>query len=228
MGVHGECRKLVKPGFLLALFAGVIAADFAAAQVVRESPRDNVRRRQAEQRASVNPYWAGFVLKHEGNCRDAVGKLQPIAERGFGFEDAQTALGECHLTLAGLSPDGGTAPPRDSLTGQDDYRRGLDWLLRAAKAGHFEAQGVIISLYAAGLGPDTDKVEAAKWAHLYLTNPQRLNLGAPVLAADAINILKDEMDRDSWLIGKERARRWVPVYDTGGPLPDAAPDKEKP
>ena len=46
----------------------------------------------------------------------------------------------------------------------------------------------------------------------YLTNPQRLNLGAPVMAANAINDLKATMDQTNWLLGK-RARRWVPVYD---------------
>ena len=179
----------------------------------RETPRENVQRRQAERRAAHNPYWDGFVLKHEGNCGQAIGKLTPIAKRGFGFEDAQTALGECHLTLAGLDPAGGDAPARDTLAENKDYQKGLRWIGKAANAGHFEAQGVLIALYAAGLGPDMDKVEAAKWAHLYLTNPQRLNLGAPVMAANAINDLKATMDQTNWLLGKQRARRWVPVYD---------------
>lgn len=222
---------MVKPLPLWLLLAGFLAADaalvHAEAQVRQERPSDNVRRRQAERKAAHSPYWDGFVLKHQGNCREAVGKLEPLAKRGFGFEDAQTALGECHLTLAGLSHLGGTAPARDSLTANADYQTGLKWVLRAAMAGHFEAQGVIINLYAADLGPDTDKVEAAKWAHLYLTNPQRLNLGAPVMAADAINRLKEDMDRNSWLVGKERARRWVPVYDVGGPDAETA-NKEKP
>ena len=55
-------------------------------------------------------------------------------------------------------------------------------------------------------GPDRDPVEAAKWAHLYLTNPTRLNLGAPVLAQGAIDALEVRLDRETWLAGKERAR----------------------
>ena len=39
-------------------------------------------------------------------------------------------------------------------------------------------------------GPDRDPVEAAKWAHLYLTNPTRLNLGAPVLAKARLTRLR--------------------------------------
>ena len=193
------------------LLALLLLPEWVLAQ--RETPRENVQRRQAERKAAHSPYWDGFVLKHQGNCAQAIGKLTPIAERGFGFEDAQTALGECHLTLAGLDPSGGNAPNRAETVKQDNYKSGVTWIKRAANAGHFEAQGVLVALYAANLGPDTDKVTAAKWAHLYLTNPQRLNLGAPVMAANAINDLKATMDKDSWLIGKQQARRWVPTYD---------------
>lgn len=192
----------------------------------RETPRENVQRRQAERRAAHSPYWDGFVLKHQGNCTEAIGKLTPIAKRGFGFEDAQTALGECHLSLAGLDPEGGEAPQRSTLADNEDYKSGLTWIGKAANAGHFEAQGVLIALYAAGLGPDSDKVEAAKWAHLYLTNPQRLNLGAPVMAANAINDLKATMDQTNWLLGKQRARRWVPVYDKREAEDDNQPSPE--
>lgn len=195
----------------LFLFGLLMVPELAIAQ--RENPRENLQRRQAERKAAHSPYWDGFMLKHQGNCAEAIGKLTPIAERGFGFEDAQTALGECYLTLAGLNAEGGEAPPRATLDDNDNYKNGLQWIRRAANAGHFEAQGVMIALYAANLGPDTDRITAAKWAHLYLTNPQRLNLGAPVMAANAINDLKATMDKESWLIGKQQARRWVPTYD---------------
>ena len=94
-----------------------------------------------------------------------------------------------------------------------EFQSGLDWISKAARAGHFEAQAVMIALYAAGLGPDEDKIEAAKWAHLYLTNPSRLNLGAPIAAVVSIEQIKEAMDNESWLIGKQRARDWVPLYD---------------
>lgn len=176
------------------------------------TPYEEVRQRRAAQIAAHNPYWDGFILKHEGNCTEAIVKLRPLAERGFGFEDAQTALGECFLDKAGLEKAGGTAPPRDALAQSTDFSQALKWIGQAANAGHFPAQALLINLYAAGLGPDEDKLEAAKWAHIYLTNPQRLNLGAPVQVSDSLAQLQADMDKESWLLGKERARIWVPIY----------------
>lgn len=202
---------MVKHLTLIALLAVLIWPDMAVAQVSR-SGADDVRQRRAAQKARHNPYWDGFILKHEGNCLEAIGKLQPIAKQGFGYEGAQTALGECYLDKAGLSGQGSDAPQRDAIIENRDFKYGLKWISKAANAGHFEAQAILINLYAVGLGPDEDKLEAAKWAHLYLTNPQRLNLGAPVQVKDALAGLQASMDKDSWLLGKERARIWVPVY----------------
>ncbi|MEC8094393.1 MAG: hypothetical protein VX103_02440, partial [Pseudomonadota bacterium] len=83
----------------------------------------------------------------------------------------------------------------------------------------FKAQGILIALYAANLGPDRNPIEAAKWAHLYLTNPTRLNLGAPVLAQGAIDALEVRLDRETWLAGKERARTWIPVFPSATKKP---------
>lgn len=211
MGVDGEYRTLVRYALIAALAFLMVAPDFAAAQR-GPSGVDEVRQRRAARAAAHNPYWDGFVLKHEGNCLEAIGKLQPIAKRGFGYEHAQTALGECYLDKAGLSGDGGEPPQRKAIFDNRDFKYGLKWIGQAANAGHFEAQAVMVNLYAVGLGPDEDKLEAAKWAHLYLTNPQRLNLGAPVVVSDALASLQAQMGKDDWLIGKERARVWVPVY----------------
>tara|TARA_B110000971_G_C19963806_1_gene479210 strand:- start:553 stop:1212 length:660 start_codon:yes stop_codon:yes gene_type:complete len=204
---------LVNYLFPLAVLLVLTTLDFAQAQSRRNDPQDALRRRQLERKAQHSPYWDGFVLKHQGNCMQALEKLEPLAKRGFGFEDAQTALGECYLTLAGLPTEGGTAPPRAEMLATPNYTQGLDWISKAALAGHFGAQGVMVSLYAAGLGPTTDEIDAAEWAHLYLTNPQRLSLGAPVLVAFAIEELEKSMNRNLWLQGKERARNWTPVYD---------------
>ena len=211
MGLHGECRALVSRA-ILSVLLGVVTVEPALAQTRIETPDENVRRRQAEQRAATSPYWDGFILKHQGNCTAALKKLTPLAELGAGYEDAQTALGECHLQLAGLSLQGDDAPTRASLSDNTHYRSGLDWISTAANAGSFEAQAVMVSLYAAGLGPTESRVEGALWAHLYLTNPTRLNLGAPVLAAVSIDNLKNAMSTDEWLIGKQKARQWVPRY----------------
>ena len=211
---------------LLALTAALVSEPVLA-QSREESPRENVQRRQAEAKQRINPYWDGFILKHQGNCQDAITKLKPLAERGFGYEDAQTALGECYLQLAGMDADGGSAPHRDKMFAITEFQSGLDWISKASRAGHFEAQAVMIALYAAGLGPDEDKIEAAKWAHLYLTNPSRLNLGAPIAAVVSIDQIKGSMDKETWLIGKQRARNWVPLYDDAPPqVPEKAQDKK--
>lgn len=198
----------------LVVFISVFGlVDFAEAQARRTpTPYEEVRQRRAAQIAARNPYWDGFILKHEGNCAEAIVKLRPLAQRGFGFEDAQTALGECFLDKAGLQRVGGAAPPRNTLVANTDFEQALKWIGQAANAGHFPAQALLINLYAAGLGPDEDNLEAAKWAHIYLTNPQRLNLGAPIQVADSLAQLQAGMDAESWLLGKERARIWVPIY----------------
>ncbi|MGB2152059.1 MAG: hypothetical protein ACPH0B_06570 [Parvibaculales bacterium] len=227
MGIYGEYRPLVGLRLFVLALTTVLVSEPVLAQSRAESPPENVQRRRAESNQRINPYWDGFILKHQGNCREAVVKLKPIAERGFGYEDAQTALGECYLQLAGMDTDGGSAPDRDKMFAIAEFQSGLDWISKASRAGHFEAQAVMIALYAAGLGPDEDKIEAAKWAHLYLTNPSRLNLGAPIAAVVSIEQIKEAMDNESWLIGKQRARDWVPLYDDTPPqVPERTQDKK--
>ncbi|MGB0819936.1 MAG: hypothetical protein ACPGTH_03200 [Parvibaculales bacterium] len=227
MGIYGEYRPLVGLRLFVLALTTVLVSEPVLAQSRAESPPENVQRRRAESNQRINPYWDGFILKHQGNCREAVVKLKPLAARGFGYEDAQTALGECYLQLAGMDTDGGSAPDRDKMFAIAEFQSGLDWISKASRAGHFEAQAVMIALYAAGLGPDEDKIEAAKWAHLYLTNPSRLNLGAPIAAVVSIEQIKEAMDNESWLIGKQRARDWVPLYDDTPPqVPEITQDKK--
>ena len=227
MGIYGEYRPLVGLRLYLLALTTVLVSEPVIAQSRAESPSENVQRRKAESNQRISPYWDGFILKHQGNCREAVVKLKPLAERGLGYEDAQTALGECYLQLAGLDTDSGSTPNRDKMFAIAEFQSGLDWTSKAARAGHFEAQAVMIALYAAGLGPDEDKIEAAKWVHLYLTNPSRLNLGAPIAAVVSIEQIKEAMDNKSWLIGKQRARDWVPLYnDTPPQAPEKVQDKK--
>ena len=191
----------------------------AMAQVGDRQMSEELRQRRAERAAHLNPYWDGFILKYEGNCEAATVKLYPIAALGLGYEEAQTALGECLLTLAGMHEDRAAPPARDYIFAKDKFQSGLKWILTAARSGGFKAQGILVALYAANLGPDDDPVEAAKWAHLYLTNPTRLNLGAPVLAQGAIDALETRLDRETWLAGKERARTWTPVFPSATKKP---------
>ena len=113
--------------FLLALTAALVTEPVLAQRRI-ETPSENVQRRKAEAKQSINPYWDGFILKHQGNCQEAIVKLKPLAERGFGFEDAQTALGECYLQLAGMDTDGGSAPDRDKMFAIAEFQSGLDWI----------------------------------------------------------------------------------------------------
>lgn len=205
---------MVTPIQIWAVICALLLADIvvAQAQVSDRQISDELRQRRAERSAHLDPYWDGFILKYEGNCEAATAKLYPIAELGLGYEEAQTALGECLLTLAGMPEDRVIPPPRETIFAKDNFQSGLTWILTAAQSGGFKAQGILVALYTANLGPDRDSVEAAKWAHLYLTNPTRLSLGAPVMAQGAIDVLETRLDRETWLAGKERARLWTPVF----------------
>ena len=206
--------SLLSADLLAVDWTGGIVLSVAQAQINREAPRDNVRRRRAQQKARHNPYWDGFILKRQGDCQAAIIELAPIAQRGRGYEEAQTALGECLLRLAGLPlDDSQQAPPRAAMLKSNNFKRGQKWILHAAKSGNFMAQGILVALYAANLGPDEDAIEGAKWAHLYLTNPKRLNLGVPIMAQPSIDYLQMRINKTDWLLGKTRARNWSPDYN---------------
>jgi hypothetical protein len=189
MGVDGKYRQMVKPlrlfVFALSLCA-LVSLDVAEAQIPREEPTDNVRRRAAEKLLARNPYWDGFRLKHQGDCAGAIELLRPLAKGGRGFEDAQVALGECLVQQAGI--------------------------VNLADAAS-RMQGILVELYVVKQGPNADPIDGAKWAHLYLTNPNRLTIGAPVFIAHVIDNLQSQITTDEWLLGKERARVWTPRFD---------------
>src|SRR3954469_22075487 len=88
----------------------------------------------------VNRYYAEAIAqKEQGDCAGATPKLQNVAGLGPGYENAQTALGECLLEKA--SADNAPA----------SYNGALLWLRRAADAGWPEAQ--FRMAYAHALGP---------------------------------------------------------------------------
>ena len=226
MGLHGKYRRVVTLLKNWAVICLVLAGPVdALAQASDRQLSEELRQRRVERETRLDPYWDGFILKYEGNCEAATAKLYPIAALGLGYEEAQTALGECLLTLAGMPENRAAPPARDMIFTKDNFQTGLKWILTAAQSGGFKAQGVLIALYAADLGPDRDPVEAAKWAHLYLTNPTRLNLGAPVLAQGAIGALESRLDRETWLAGKERARIWTPVFPSAAKKPQTSAKK---
>jgi len=94
----------------------------------------------------------------------------------------------------------------------DTFNEALKFLQIAADTGSYKAQAKLVELYTIKAVANATQVEAAKWAHLYLTNPQRLTLGAPLTIAPVIDYLQASMSRDDWLSGKEMARLWVPTF----------------
>ena len=121
MGLHGKYGRVVTHlrnwTVICLLLTGPMDA---LAQVSDRQISDELRQRRAERAARLDPYWDGFILKYQGNCEAAITKLHPIAALGLGYEEAQTALGECLLTLAGM-PEDRTAPPtRDMIFAKGD------------------------------------------------------------------------------------------------------------
>jgi len=192
------------------LFALLIIALLATAISTQAGAQQQTGRKK--QGYYDTPYWRGFILRQAGQCEEAVMQLKPLAIRGQGYENAQLALGLCLMEMAGL-PKAATPPPaRATMFAKAQFREGLAWVTQAANAGAFSAQAAMLALYAANLGPDRNAQQAAMWVHLYLTNPMRLHLGAPVDANATIQQLKKTIPQKDWLAGKELARIWVPHY----------------
>ena len=109
--------------YLLALTAALVSEPVLA-QSRAESPRENVQRRKAEASKASTLIGTGLFSNTKAIAREAIVKLKPLAERGFGFEDAQTALGECYLQLAGMDTDGGSTPGRDKMFAIAEFQSG--------------------------------------------------------------------------------------------------------
>lgn len=158
-------------------------------------------------------YWEGFRLMNEGSCDAAIRRLEPLARRGRGFEHAQHGLGVCQLRLAGMPENASTNVPEEAqLRADPRFEEGMTWVLRAARAGQFDAQRTLIALYVAGLGPTDDPLDLARWLHLYNVNPTRQTLGIidpdDALLTRARTLLTDEQI----LKGRIEAREWTPAF----------------
>lgn len=110
-------------------------------------------------------YTQGVDLRAKGDCKDAVLKLRGPANLGPGYENAQTALGDCLLQIAGNT----------DLSA--DYLEGLTWLRRAADAGFPEAQAALADAHANGPAALRNLEEAAYWLALYDANPGKARVG---------------------------------------------------
>lgn len=211
-------KTLVPAAFCLclfsALFTSVLPVPAALAngqENPRTSPHYDVRERYNYQDPQA-AYWEGFELKNEGDCEAAIERLRPLARNGRGYESAQHAYGLCLMSMGGLPTESGTEFNADQVSGNEKFQQGRTWVMRAANAGHFQAQRTLLALYAANIGPDKDPVEIGKWLRLYDVNPLRLTLGA-IDQNDGLRAhLRNTINRTDYLDGKELARNWTPTY----------------
>ena len=135
-------------------------------------------------------------LKTKGDCAKASVQLRRVVMMGPGYENAQTALGEC-LT------QGDTGAESTS-----DYLEGIVWLRRAADAGWPEAQGRLAQIYAFGPGNVHNGGEAAYWFALYDANPSKSRIGFVPLDTTALAAMKKALSAAELEDGARRAVLW--------------------
>jgi len=202
---------LITTLFLSSGFLAKTALAAGGQENPRTSPHYDVRER-ANYRDPQASYWEGFELKNEGDCDAAIERLRPLARNGRGYESAQHAYGLCLLSLGGLPAERGATFDADQVSSNQQFQDGRMWVLRAANAGHFQAQRTVLALYAANMGPDTNPVELGKWLRLYDVNPLRLTLGAIEQDDGLRTYLKETLARSDFLAGKALARNWTPTF----------------
>ncbi|MGD1935392.1 MAG: hypothetical protein ACFB0Z_12965 [Candidatus Phaeomarinobacter sp.] len=173
----------------------------------RETGAETVRRRQQELEAKegetlTGKYWTPFELARAGRCDEAVADLKVLAERGRGYENAQHVFGLC-LIETGNTQDGKM------------------WVRRAAEAGLADAQASHLRAY---LADGTDYLAhdvAAKWLHLYRTNPLRLAIGTEqALEPNELEGIQNKIPRADYLSGVQAARSWTPTFWTAAQTTD--------
>ena len=164
-------------------------------------------------------------MKAKGDCAKAAVGLRRVVVMGPGYENAQTALGEC-LTQADTSAES-----------TSDYLEGIVWLRRAADAGWPEAQGRLAQIYAFGPANVRNGGEAAYWFALYDTNPSKSRIGFVPLDTTAVAAIKKALSANELEDGVRRAalwqrKVWLPpappnAMDGEGPGPQARPGRRR-
>lgn len=155
-------------------------------------------------------YSEGVDLRAKGDCKAAVLKLRGPASIGPGYENAQTALGDCLLRIAGNS----------DLS--SDYLEGLTWLHRAADAGFPEAQAILADAHANGPAALHNMQEAAYWLALYDANLEKSRVGFVPYDAAALAAIRAKISPADKAAGEKRAaawerKVWLPPTPAGGP-----------
>ena len=155
-------------------------------------------------------YTEGVDLKTKGDCKAAALKLRLPANIGPGYENAQTALGDCLLKIAGTS----------DLS--SDYLEGLTWLRRAADAGFPEAQAVLADAHANGPAALRNFAEAAYWLALYDANSGKARVGFIPYDPQALAAIRAKIPAADKAAAEKRAatwerKVWLPPTPAGGP-----------
>lgn len=150
-----------------------------------------------------NAYVQATEFKAKGDCATAIMLLRPIAMLGPGYENAQTALGECLV-----------AQPAE----RDD---GVTWLTRAADAGWPEAQATL-AIHYTGAASRNDK-DAAYWLALYDSNPSKARIGFRAPDAQTLQAVRGALSETDKAQGVRRAASWERKLWLPPATPDSAP-----
>ena len=162
-------------------------------------------------------YSQGLDLKTKGDCAGAIVKLRPVANMGPGYENAQTALGTCLLTIG--------AKNRELSS---DYLDGLTWLRRAADAGWPEAQGALAAAHTFGPTTIRNGDEAAYWLALYQANPSKSRIGFTPIAQADVDAIAKTLTPAQQASGAERAAQWQRnVWLPPSPQPGSGPGLQR-
>ncbi len=135
-------------------------------------------------------------LKTKGDCAKAAIQLRRVVMMGPGYENAQTALGEC-LTQTDAGAEASS-----------DYLEGTVWLRRAADAGWPEAQGRLAQIYSFGPASVRNGTEAAYWLALYNANPSKSRIGFVALDTTALDAVRKTLSTAEVEDGTRRAALW--------------------
>lgn len=145
----------------------------------------------------VNRLYAETIAQKErGDCAAATPNLQKIASLGPGYENAQTALGECLLEKASA----------DNAAGS--YNEALMWLRRAADAGWPEAQFRMAYTHALGTATIRSADEAGYWLALYAANTGKLRVGFVAPPPAQVAALDTAVPEAAKKAGAARAATW--------------------
>ncbi len=128
-------------------------------------------------------------FKGKGDCATAIKLLRPVARLGPGYENAQTALGECLLESA------------------DTREEGVTWITRAADAGWPEAQASL-AFHFGGDASAHNGDEAAYWLALYDSNPGKARVAFQAPDPKTMGAVRAALTDAEKAAGVKRAAGW--------------------